>query len=233
MEENQPQTVLVPDEIDRLAGFNFFYGMPTRHWAGIYWGFLEPFRMNDFIYTQLATSRDGIHFARPPMRTKLIEFGEEGSWDDTMIFASPSWIEVGDQWWIYYSGWDGPHGTSQRTGAIGLATIRKEGFVSMHGPGGGGVICTRAIRWPGGPLVVNADAGRGELKVRVSDADRKPLSGLDYADCSALTADQVSHRVTWKDADIDALRGQVIRLEFFVREADLYTFRASNLHDGE
>ena len=51
--------------------------MPTRRWAGIYWGFLEPFRMNDYIYTQLATSRDGIHFVRPALRTKLIEFGVE------------------------------------------------------------------------------------------------------------------------------------------------------------
>ena len=138
LDENTPQTVLVPDEIDAQTHFNFFYGMPTRHWAGIYWGFLEPFRMNDFIYTQLALSRDGVHFVRPPDRSKLIEYGPDGSWDDEMIFASPSWVEVGDQWWIYYTGWDGPHGTPDRTGAIGLATIRKEGFVSIRGPASGG-----------------------------------------------------------------------------------------------
>ena len=227
MDENQPQTVLVPDEIDSQTRFNFFYGMPTRRWAGIYWGFLEPFRMNDYIYTQLATSRDGIHFTRPALRDKLIEFGDEGTWDDTMIFASPSWVEVGDQWWIYYSGWDGPHGTSERTGAIGLATIRKEGFVSMRGPSGGGVVCTRSLRWPGGRLIVNADASDGELKVRVSDAFRKPISGFDYHDCQPLTDDQTSHLVQWNDAKLEKLRGQVIRLEFFIRDADLYTFRAS------
>ena len=65
LEHNKPQTILTPDEIDSQKHFNFFYGMPTRHWAGIYWGFLEPFRMNDFIYTELALSRDGIHFIRP------------------------------------------------------------------------------------------------------------------------------------------------------------------------
>ncbi|MCH7727668.1 MAG: hypothetical protein IH991_14475, partial [Planctomycetes bacterium] len=119
LQRSKPQTVLVPDEIDNQTHFNFFYGMPTRRWAGIYWGFLEPFRMNDFIYTQLAISRDGINFLRPPDRSKLIVYGKQGAWDDEMIFASPSWVEVGDEWWIYYSGWDGPHGTPERTGAIG------------------------------------------------------------------------------------------------------------------
>lgn len=150
MEQGQPQTILAPDGLDSELHFNFFYGMPTRRYAGLYWGFLEPFRMNDFIYTELATSRDGFHFnrfrgvtehsqkavlragvdtldkqgkrlptlgARPP---KLIEWGAEGEWDDTMIFASPGWVEVGDEWRIYYTGWDGDHGTTDRSGAIGF-----------------------------------------------------------------------------------------------------------------
>ncbi len=227
MQQSSPQTIMVPDEIDAESHFNFFYGMPTRRWAGIYWGFLEPFRMNDFIYTQLALSRDGIHFTRPPDRSKLIEYAEPGSWDDEMIFASPAWVEVGDEWWIYYSGWDGPHGTPERTGAIGLATIRKEGFVSMHGPSGGGVVCTRTMRWPGGRLLINADADEGELRVRISDADRQPLVGFDYDDCETFRDDEVSHEVIWRDRDINSLKGETIRLEFYLENADLFTFRAS------
>ncbi|MCA9068355.1 MAG: hypothetical protein KDA84_05500, partial [Planctomycetaceae bacterium] len=116
LEHSEPQTVLIPDEIDAKERFHFFYGMPTRFHDGVYWGFLEPFRLNDFIHTELAFSRDGIHFTRHPQRTKLIEYGKEGTWDDTMIFASPGWVDVGDEWWIYYSGWDGPHGTTERMG---------------------------------------------------------------------------------------------------------------------
>lgn len=227
LEHSKPQTILTPDEIDSQRHFNFFYGMPTRHWAGVYWGFLEPFRMNDFIYTELALSRDGVHFIRPPDRRKLIEYGTEGTWDDEMIFASPSWVEVGDKWYIYYSGWDGPHGTPDRTGAIGLATIRKEGFVSIRGPRGGGVVCTRTMRWPGGRLLVNADATGGELKVRVSDEQRKPIVGFDYDDCDKFAGDKVSDEITWKTASATRLEGRVIRLEFFLKNADLYTFRAS------
>jgi len=225
--KQKPQTVLVPDEIDSATHFNFFYGMPTRYWAGIYWGFLQPFRMNDFVYSELVVSRDGFHFQRLPGRPKLIEYGPDGSWDDEMIFACPSWIEVGDQWWIYYNGWDGPHGTPERNGAIGLAKIRKEGFVSMRGPQAGGVVCTRAIRWPGGALVVNADASDGILRVRISDEQRKPIPGFDYEGCETLQDDCVAHEVIWKDHSMYDLKGKTLRLEFFLQDADLYTFRAS------
>lgn len=33
-----------------------------------------------------------IHFERLPLRPKLIEYGPNGSWDDTMISACPNWI---------------------------------------------------------------------------------------------------------------------------------------------
>ena len=225
--KSEPQTMLIPDEIDSSKHFNFFYGMPTRYSSGIYWGFLEPFRMNDFVYTELAWSRDGINFERHAERPKLIEYGEEETWDDEMIFASPSWVEVGDEWWVYYFGWDGPHGTPDRTGSIGLATYRKEGFISMRGPRGGGVICTRKIRWPGGNLLINADATDGEIKVRVSDERRKPISGFDYDDCQSITSNSVRHQVKWKSS-MDDFMGKVVRLEFFLQDADLFTFRANS-----
>ncbi|MEW6303211.1 MAG: hypothetical protein AB1705_07060 [Verrucomicrobiota bacterium] len=222
-----PQAILLPDEFDARENFNAFYGMPTRYHAGIYWGALWVFRFNDNIYTDLAISRDGVQFERLPSRPKMIELGPDGSWDDAMNFGSPDWVEIGDEWWLYYTGWDGDHGGKDRTGSIGLLTMRKEGFISMHGPSGGGVIVTRQIKWPGGRLFVNADASQGELKVRVSGERRKPLAGFDYADCATFTGNQTAHEVTWKGASIDSLKDQVIRLEFFLKNADIYTFRAT------
>ena len=114
----------------------------------------------------------------------------------------------------------------RRNGAIGLATLRKEGFISQHGPKTGGVVCTRAIRWPGGALLVNADAHAGEMKVRVSDELRKPVKGFNYDDMPAFNGDSVAHEVKWNGKSLDELKGKVIRLEFQLKDADLYTFRA-------
>ena len=223
----KPQNILIPDEQDMARGFNRFYGMPARYHAGIYWGALWCFKLNTDIWTELAWSHDGVNFERMPGRPRLIDLGKEGTWDDGMIFGGPDWVEMGDEWWMYYSGWDGPHGTRERTPGIGLATLRKEGFISMRGPRDGGVICTRLLRWLGGKLVVNADAHAGELKVRILDERRKPLAGFDYGDCATFNGDRVAHEVTWKEKTIGSLKGQVIRLEFLLKDADLYTFRAA------
>jgi hypothetical protein len=226
--QSEPQNILIPDELDADNGdFNFLYGMPTRYHAGIYWGFLWPFKMNSDIHTELAWSRDGFHFDRLPSRPKLIERGPEGTWDDGMVFGSPFWVEVGDEWWIYYAGWDGPHGTKERTPGIGLAKLRKEGFTSMRGPANGGVLCTRRLVWPGGNLVINADAHEGELRVRVSDERRKVISGFDYDDCVTFHGNDVAHEISWQDSSIESLTGKVIRLEILLKNADIYTFRAT------
>ena len=227
-----PQSLLIPDEIDAESDDNFFYGMPMHHYAGIYWGFLWVFRMNDPIHTELVTSRDGVHWKRSPKRVPLIPLGEDGAWDDGMTFGGPHWLEVGDEWWFYYAGHDGGHDSKDRTAAIGLATCQKERLIGLHGPNnGGGVVITRLIKWPGGDLMLNAvsgpDAVGGKVTVRVSDAVRDVLDGFDHGDCNAFPGDAVRHKVTWKDGrSMDEFEGKVIRLEIFLQDADLFTIVA-------
>lgn len=221
-----PQAILIPDELDARENFNAFYGMPVRYHAGIYWGALWCFRFNDHIFTEPAFSRDGFQFDRLPERPKMIALGEEGAWDDSMTFGSMDWVEMGDEWWFYYSGWDGDHGSKDRQAGMGLAKLRKEGLVSLRGPPGGGVVVTRLLKWPGGGLAINADASKGEIKVRVSDATRKPLAGFDYTDCEPFTGDATSHEIKWRGQSLQSLAGKELRLEFLLRAADLYTFRA-------
>ncbi|MCX7886341.1 MAG: hypothetical protein N3B01_03660 [Verrucomicrobiae bacterium] len=223
---SNPQNILIPDELDMARGFNRFYGMPAKWHAGIYWGFLWCFRLNSDIWTELAWSRDGVNFERFPTRPALLNPGPTETWDGGMVFASP-WVEVGDEWWFYYAGWNGPHESRQRTAGIGLARLRKEGFISMRGPPSGGIICTRLLRWPGGKLLINADAHAGEVKVRVCDAQRRPLLGFDYADCVPFRGNNVRHEVQWRKQTIRSLKGQTIRLEFLLTNADLYTFTAA------
>lgn len=222
----QARNILLPDELDTQNRYHAFYGMPTQVYAGVFFGFLWPFRWNDRIHTELAWSRDGIDFERHPLRPRLVDYGPAESWEDEMVFAS-GWVEVGDEWRIYYSGWDGPHNTRERNGSVGLATVRKEGFVSLRGPASGGVVCTRVLRWPGGRLRLNAATiDDGHVTVRISDEDRKPIPGFDHGDCVAFHGDSTAAEIRWKEKSIDTLKGQSIRLEIFLQDADLYSFRA-------
>ncbi|HPO07782.1 MAG TPA: hypothetical protein PLZ55_03875 [bacterium] len=221
-----PENIVLPDSLDNKNGNDFFYGMPVKYYAGIYWGFLWPFPHYEDIYTELAFSRDGRNFQRLPDRPRLIDVGPEGAWDHGMVFGS-RWVEVGDQWWLYYSGTDKGHKSHEVKPGIGLARVRKEGFVSLRSPTGGGVVVTRLLRWPGGRFYVNADAGLGELTVRITDYDRKPISGFDPNPSLPVTGDSVRHEIKWKDGDIRSLEGHAIRLEFSLKNVvDLYGFRA-------
>lgn len=62
------------------------------------------------------------------------------------------------------------------------------------------VVVTQKLLWAGGELRLNADAHPGELKVRVSDASRRVLPGLDYSDCVPFTCDGLSHQCYGKIA---------------------------------
>lgn len=227
--KSEPQNILVADEIDAQSSYTAFYGMPAQIYGGIYWGFAEAFKWNTAIEPELAFSRDGLDFQRLPLRSKFIPLGAEGTWDDGMVLSPTRWIEVGDEWWFYYSGWDGPHNVKDvpRLGNIGLAKARKEGLISMRGPVDGGVICTRRIRWPGGKLMVNVDARKGEFSVRVVDDMRKVIPGFGYDDFGSFKGNDVRHEVKWKGGKMESLKGRVIRVEFFLKDADLYTFRAT------
>jgi hypothetical protein len=221
-----PENILIPDELDARSGHTWFYGMPTKYYAGIYWGFLWPYRPGEDIYTELAFSRDGKSFRRLPERPRLIDLGSGNAWDRGMVFAS-GWLEVGNEWWIYYAGCDGGHASNKLTTGIGLARVRKEGFVSLRSPSGGGVVVTRLLRWPGGRLYVNADASQGELTIRVTAYDRKPIPGFDPNPSLPIAGDNVRHEVKWSSEDIRSLKGRAIRLEFGMEDVvDLYGFRA-------
>ncbi|MBT4499029.1 MAG: hypothetical protein HOC74_14975, partial [Gemmatimonadetes bacterium] len=148
------ENILLPDQLDADTLHHYFYGMPTSYHAGIYWGFLWSYRHQEDIYTSLAFSRDGRNFQRPADRPPLIDLGDEGSWDGGMVTAS-SWIEVGDEWWIYYVGNNGPHKVREPVPGVGLARLRKEGFASLRSPTGGGFVVTRVVQCPGGRLFIN------------------------------------------------------------------------------
>ena len=89
------ENILLPDALDGADLHHYFYGMPTRYYAGVYWGFLWPYQHQEDIYTALAWSRDGINFQRPVDRPRLIDVGAPGAWDGGMAMAS-NWQEVGD-----------------------------------------------------------------------------------------------------------------------------------------
>ncbi|MCE9603336.1 MAG: hypothetical protein K8U03_00360 [Planctomycetia bacterium] len=187
------------------------------------------------IEPQLAVSRDLQHWQRP-FRTPILPFGKPGEWDSGMILTASQAIDVGDEVRLYYGGTNYTHGApvlygdkpeergTKYTGAIGLATWRRDRFVSADGPVEGGTLTTVPIRFSGKRLELNGVTYTdGEIRVELLDAAGKPLAGFGLSE--PITGDHLRHEVRFPGGvQVSSLAGRAISLRFHLRSAELYAF---------
>ncbi|MBH06466.1 MAG: hypothetical protein CMJ20_09110 [Phycisphaeraceae bacterium] len=195
----------------------------AQHWQ-------RPFRLTD---GPLFTSHEEqeLDYSNPHTQP-LIPGGEPGSWDyGNLDVATTPPIRHGDQLYFYYSGRSNSHsrnvnkGAKHTPGAIGLATLRVDGFVSADSGAAGGTILTRPLRIQGKHLYVNANAKDGEVCVEILDGRRKAIDGFSTKDCRPIRSDRVKVQCRWKPgSDLSQLQGKTVRLRFHIRNASLYAF---------
>ncbi|MEC9002279.1 MAG: hypothetical protein VX644_02825, partial [Planctomycetota bacterium] len=119
----------------------------------------------DVMNYYIATSRDGhswdlqwVYAGQP-----LVPRGPAGAFDKDLILPASSIITHQNKHWIYYGGANERHGTPevifQRDHAIGLATLRLDGFVGLRAGNQPGIVITKPFKLIGDRLSVNVDAG--------------------------------------------------------------------------
>ena len=227
-----PEDVLVPDD-DDPPGLEF-YGMPVFKYHDLYIGQLlayhtppeEPqIRFMGTIDVQLAVSRDGIDWQRAGDRQPFIPNGPPGSIDAGEIYMARGPVVVEDELWFYYSACAVEHGITGRSGPICLAKLRLDGFVSMDAGHETGTLITKPFLVDGDSLSINAAARGGSVAIAVLDEHGIQHEGFSRADCAVFDGDSVEHRVTWRTkTSLDDLRGRPVRLKFYLRNAELYSF---------
>ena len=183
-----------------------------------------------FHHVQLASSRDMISWRRAGERAPFIGPSPLGAGAyDTMQIIGPSYPVVrGEQLWFYYSGlrhrWLPRKAPADRA-AICLATLRRDGFVSLDADDGGGVVTTAPFTWEGERLYLNADASAGEIRCELLGAAGQPLAGFGRGDALAINADGVRQAVAWRgQAGMPALTDGPVQLRVHLREARLYSY---------
>ena len=215
-----PEVVLVPDERDP-QGATQFYGMAAFPYEDLYLGLLWVYHTDaDTIDVQLAWSRDGRQWQRSEARNAVIELGPAGSWDAGMILTVQSPIVLADEVRVYYSGWTGGHEEGEQTAAMGLASMRRDGFVSMDAGERWASLLTTPMSC-GRSLLVNADCSDGELRAALLDADGEPIRGLSAARCTPIQGDGLRHEVRWPGAELPV--GEPVRVRVTARQARLFS----------
>ena len=233
--------ILAPDSWDDRwvpagSGQNTqFYGMCGFAYESMYVGFLWVFRVTGQIsaaddgpiFIEIVTSHDGTHwFRQEGDRPPILPLGPSGAWDDGMVFTAIQPLVEGDTLRLYYGGFDGTHAEeSAWSAAIGMATLRKDGFASLDAGATPGTITTKRIDGAGGPLHVNCSVVTGgSFKVEVLNANGSVVPGYSAAECDPIQGDHVDQVVTWGAQTELPATVNPIRLRFLMQDASLYSF---------
>lgn len=221
-----------------------FYHMSAFRYESLYIGTLMVYRVADppRAEVQLVTSRDlqNWHRVRPRhafLASDLPAGRQHGVWDAAAVQPqlSPPLLHDGALYFYYYGG-PAFHGSRFLKGRyqLGLAQLRPDGFASLRATWRTGVITTRPFRWPGGTLVVNGQELGGSrtfdafLRVAILDESGRPLPGYSHLDCNKLDGDFPEGVPRWRDEpqDLDELAGRIIRLRFFLRQSEIFSFQS-------
>jgi len=180
---------------------------------------------------QFVGSSDGIAWHRYDRRPYLEPplLAEEPR---NLVYMGTGVIVRGGELWQYATEFRSKHGDvadRQRAtdGSIARYVQRMDGFVSAESAGLGSRLRTRPVAVSGRRLLLNLNtAGLGSLRVGLVDAAGHFLPGFAPEDCEPVEADDLSAPVAWKGgADLTALQGQEVRLEFQEERCALYSFR--------
>lgn len=180
-----------------------------------------------FHHVQLTCSRDLEHWERLGDRQPFLDLSTTGAgaYDLATIIGPSSPVVRGDELWFYYTGlrrYGGPvpvRGLERDHGAICLAVLRRDGFVSFDAGERGGTLVTQPFVWTGTSLHVNLDAGRGELRAEVLDQQNRTRAAS-----VPTTGDHADAELQWVEGSPSDARGQVVSLRFSLRRAQLYSY---------
>ncbi len=186
----------------------------------------------------LGYSRDGFHFSRQSFKPFMAVNETEGAWNwGNMQSVNGVPLIVGDSLYFYSSGrrlnnimWDSYTST-------GLATLRRDGFVSIHADKTEGYLITEKITFDGKYLFVNTNVSdkKAMLAIEVLDENGTPIPGYTQKDCIVLRRiDKTKQMVVWKNNEnLSSLSGKNVHLKFYLTNGDLYSFWISPWKSGE
>jgi hypothetical protein len=224
------------------------YNMGVFHYEGLYIGMPALYHAtgpvpnypntDGFHLVQLACSRDLKTWLRLGDRQPFIGPSrlDSGAYDLTQILPPSAPVVKDDELWFYYTGlkyranfrYVGIYpngdtvpipGRDRDVGAVCLAVLRRDGFISLDAGEEPGTLLTKPLVLGETTMRVNVDASGGELNVRVLDG-----VGQTIAVSEPVIGDQPRAMLRWKSGDLASVKGKTVGLRFALRKARLYSF---------
>ncbi len=223
----RPKKVFAPDRKDPKG--TEVYSMTVMNYGNQYVGFPQIYhKPSGTLQIQLATSRDGIDWTRVAERKVWLPEGGAGDWDRFNISLASAPVMTDKELWFYYGGRTYRHpGHSYQGkdngpvwGAVGLAVLRLDGFVSMDAGFEPGEIMTVPLVLSGEELHVNVRSPFGKLTVELLDFK----TGRILVTSDSLTTDSVDAPVTWNGKPQIPIKRRAVSIRFSLVNANLFSY---------
>ena len=221
-----------PYESLMIGVFSIHYG-PENH-------ICEQKKFPKTTELQIAYSRDGFHWSRPDRTPFIAATRNLGDWDFNYIHISSTVCTVfSDRIVFYYGGWSGESPNRDRDmysgGAVGIATLRRDGFASMsvknQSPG---FLTTRPVVFRGQYPFVNVDTKGRALRVQILDEKGNVIPSFSEKEFVPIRENSVKQAMKWKGhSDLASLSGKPVRFQFILEQGDLYAFWVGSSEDGK
>jgi hypothetical protein len=185
------------------------------------------------VETQVAVSRDGLHWTRYP-RPVYVGTGEHNGDEINQVYMAQGLIRRQNEIWQYFFGEEAFHSSFKRDlkRAVYRVVQRLDGFVSADSPYDSiGEIVTRPLAFEGNRLVLNVDTGAaGYAQVGLLDGTERPIEGYSVDDCIYINGNAVEREVEWlkKGKDVLALQGKPVQVIIRMRGTKLYSMQFTN-----
>ncbi len=212
------------------------YGMNVWTDGGVYWALPwvfcgdepleEPRRQR--MRLKAAWSRDGKIWQAVFPEQDALAPGEAGSFDAGMILSRCPMVDRGEAWWLYYQGCAHRHDASKGIAAVGLAEMRKGGFVSLATETQG-MLVTHRFLMRGNELRINARTEPGgEIRAELLSDYGNVIKACTLARHDSFSGDATDVPLSWGgSSNLAFLRGQMLRLRLTLQRAEIFSFRAA------
>ena len=235
--------VFAADDLDPDA--TQIYGMPVFPYQGCYIGLPWIYHARYMKYgdwtakrmyeaqegsprtvdIQLAWSWDLINWTRPPEREPFIALGAAGEFDCGSIYTARSPVRRDGKLLFYYGGFDKVHDEKRPSGAIGLATIREDGFCSMCAADTEGWLLSRRELLDAPEIRINARvASGGYVIAEIVDRHDHVITGFTRNECRRFEGDSTDYLLTWTTGAFPAGAAPDKKIRFFLRNAEIYSY---------
>jgi len=186
---------------------------------------------------ELACSRDLKTWERVAGRAPFLELspvGDGSAYDTGQMVLANRPIQRNNELWFYYTALrhrslsieDTLHRKYLDAGAICLARLRLDGFVSLAGGPEWGSVLSTPLVVDGPALHVNADAWRGRVAAEIVDAGTGAvIPGYSRQDAIPAMVDATDLELRWSaGADLSSLAGRTVQVRFWLWEAEIYSY---------